>query len=29
MPPLEEPPYHIGAHSAEADHRKLHDVLLR
>jgi hypothetical protein len=26
---LDETPDHVGAHSAQSDHRELHDILLR
>ena len=29
MAALDETPDHIGAHSAQSDHRELHDILLR
>jgi hypothetical protein len=29
MAALDESPHHIGAHSAQSDHRELHDFLLR
>jgi hypothetical protein len=28
MSASEQPPHHIGAHSSQANHRKLHDILL-
>ena len=29
MAALDEAPHHVGAHSAQSDHRELHDILLR
>jgi hypothetical protein len=28
MSALYEAPHHVGAHSAQSDHRELHDILL-